>query len=235
MPRFFIDEKIIDKTTIYGEDAKHIIKSLRYKCGDKLTLCDGNGTDYYCTVTSIDEGVTVVVDETCQNKTESSADITLYQAVPKSDKLEFIIQKAVELGVNKIVPINTKYCISKLDFDKKCERLNKIALEAAKQSGRGIIPKVFPVMQFNNVIKTVTNQKTILYYENGGNNTNSIISQNDTTINLIIGSEGGFSQDEIDFAKQHNVSIGTLGKRILRCETAPIAAITLILNAIGEI
>ncbi|MEG1028369.1 MAG: RsmE family RNA methyltransferase, partial [Oscillospiraceae bacterium] len=189
MPRFFINEKIIDKTTIYGEDAKHIIKSLRYKCGDKLTLCDGNGTDYCCTVTSIDEGVTVLVDKACKNETESSANITLYQAIPKSDKLEFIIQKAVELGVRHIVPINTKYCISKLDFDKKGERLNKIALEAAKQSGRGIIPKVLPVMQFNNVIKTVTNQKTILYYEHGGNNTNSIIRPNDTNINLIVGSE----------------------------------------------
>lgn len=234
MPRFFSNNILEDKIIIQGEDAKHITKVLRMRIGERVTICNMNGIDYECEILSLGDTVSLLILSKDKNKTEPSINITLYQALPKSDKMEFIIKKAVELGVTRIVPFQSKFCVTKFDdklAEKKLLRYNKIAFEAAKQSGRGIIPLVDNVLSFEQAVLECKNQTSILYYEHGGEKTNKIISKNETKVNIFIGSEGGFSEEEVFFAKENNFKIATLGKLILRCETAPIVATTLILTA----
>lgn len=239
MPRFFCEKQNISDSTaiICGNDAHHMTKVLRMRQGENVTLCDMNGTDFDCIIESINENneVTLKIINQFKNQTEPSINITLYQAMTKSDKLEFIIQKAVELGVTKIVPMQTKFCVAKndkKDFQKKLIRYNKIALEAAKQSGRGIIPTVADIISYSDAITTTG--KRILYYENGGIYTDKIITSYEQEVSIYIGSEGGFSEHEVQFAIENGVNIASLGKLILRCETAPIVSIALILNATGN-
>ncbi len=238
MPRFFSNQISSDTAIIQGEDAKHITKVLRMRVGDQLTLNDMDGIDYECEILSLGEEVALSILSKMKNETEPRVEITLYQAVPKSDKMEFIIQKAVELGITRIVPMQTKYCVAKFDeksFEKKLIRYNKIALEAAKQSGRGIIPTVENILTFESSILQGKDACSILYYEHGGQKTNEMVHNVCSKVNIYIGSEGGFSEEEVGFAIQNGVKIGTLGKLILRCETAPIVATSLILNATNHI
>lgn len=241
MPRFFcknINREINERFHIDAQDSHHITKVLRMQVGNIITVCDTNKTDYECEITSLGENVEVQIISKAVNKTEPNLKITLYQALPKADKLEFIIQKAVELGVTEIVPIQTKFCVAKADektFEKKLVRYNKIAFEAAKQCSRGIIPTVSHIISFeqaiNNALSESGKDNCICYYEGGGKTTHSIIKPDITNISFFIGSEGGFSETEIELVKKSGINTGTLGKLILRCETAPIVALTLILNA----
>ena len=203
------------------------------KDNEKVVICNKLGTDYDCEIETFNENKTVTLNiiSSYENQSEPSVNITLYQAIPKTDKLEFIIQKAVELGVSKIVPIQSKYCIAKMDqktYAKKQIRYNKISYAAAKQSGRGIIPEVCDILSYKDAIKQAENG--ILYYEHGGIKTNEIIGET-KDVSIFIGSEGGFSEDEVQFAIENGVKIGSLGKLILRCETAPIIAMAMVLNA----
>jgi len=157
MPRFFIDGITNEKQAfITGEDARHISRSLRMKKEDALTVSCG-GIDYSCIIKNISDDLVeleVLFFDKC--KSEPSIDLTLYQSVPKLDKLELIIQKSVELGVNTIVPVLTRRCVSRpteKDFEKKLVRYRRIALEAAKQSGRGIIPQVMPIINYDEAIR----------------------------------------------------------------------------------
>ena len=238
MPRFFTD-KIDDKIAlISGDDAKHISKVLRYKLGDKLTVCDGNGNDYDCEIISIENDITLKILNKCHSVSEPSVKIKLYQALPKLDKFEFIIQKSVELGVGEIIPIMTNRCISRPTEDKmkhKHERYITIARQAAKQSGRGLIPKVKPLMQFEDAIyEAAKAESAVMFYEGGGAPISSLISENIKELSIIIGSEGGFGEDEVEFARKKGINTATLGPRILRCETAPLAAISIIMNLTGN-
>ena len=151
MPRFFLEKMNPELPVITGGDARHIGFSLRMKPGEKLTVC-AEGVDYRCAVKRITEdAVFLDILDYAPCAAEPDINLTLYQAVPKLDKLEFIIQKAVELGASEIVPVLTRRCVSRpseKDFAKKLERLNNIALGAAKQSGRGIIPRVTPLISF---------------------------------------------------------------------------------------
>lgn len=241
MPRFFCESIENGVVMVSKEDEKHITKVLRAKTGDIITVCDKMGTDYECEVNDFTDGFSLKTLTISNNQTEPTCKITLYQALPKSDKMEFIIKKSIELGVTRIVPILTQYCVSRpsqQDFEKKLVRYKKIAYEASKQCGRGIIPEICQLKTFEKAITErldgQSDAQTILYYEKGGDNTNRIIRQETTNCNIFIGSEGGFSEEEIDFAKKNEIKLGTLGKLILRCETAPIAALTLVLNATGN-
>ncbi len=234
LPRFFtnvIDEKNI---IITGGDARHIGKSLRMKIGDPITLCC-NGMDYNCNILSIsDEEVKLELAEAVPCISEPNINVTLYQAVPKLDKLEFIIQKSVELGVTRIVPFISKRCISRpdeKDFSKKLVRLNKISEQAAKQSGRGIIPAVMPIINYKTALKDMSAQDKILFfYENGGKSFSEINLKDSKNIGIVIGSEGGFDIDEVQSALLNPKSETVwLGKRILRCETAPITALSILM------
>ncbi len=235
MSRFFCDNIADNKIYIEGEDAKHISLALRMKLGDKLEVSDLNGTDYLCEIESItSKTVELRIISKHKNETEPNVKLTLYQALPKGDKLEFIIQKAVELGVTTIVPVLTKRCVSRPDeksMAKKLIRYNKIAKEAAKQCGRGVIPEVKPMMSFEKATDSLASHKTsVLFYEMGGERINSLIKKDDADIGIMIGSEGGFDESEVALTVAKGVKTATLGKRILRCETAPLSAVSIIMN-----
>lgn len=160
-------------------------------------------------------------------------EVTLYQAVPKLDKLEYIIQKSVELGVSRIVPFISRRCISRpdeKDFSKKLIRLNKIAEEAAKQSGRGIIPQVMPIISYKKALEDMSElDKIIVLYEEGGKNFAEVNFEQSKRIGIVIGSEGGFDKEEVELALNKGAESVWLGKRILRCETAPITALSILM------
>ncbi|HNX64751.1 MAG TPA: RsmE family RNA methyltransferase [Oscillospiraceae bacterium] len=238
MPRFFVNSVDDENIIIDGEDANHIGRSLRMKPGEEITACQ-NGFDYLCRIEEI------TADKVCckvlkkeKSPCEPNVSLTLFQAVPKLDKLETIIQKAVELGVSEIVPVLTRRCVSRPDektFSKKLERYNKIALEAAKQSGRAVIPEVKELTSLKNAAAFLADYDIkAVCYEKGGINFSEIGLKPDAKIALFIGSEGGFDEEEIDFLKECGAVPIWLGNRILRCETAPLAAISIIMNLTGN-
>ena len=239
MPRFFTTNINGSRALIESDDARHITKSLRMHVGDSITLCDAAGLDYYGEISAISPDIVEVnILQTLPSPGEPKAKITLYQALPKSDKLEFIVQKAVELGVSEIVPTLTSRCVSRPDeksMAKKIERLNRTALEAAKQSGRGIIPVVSHLMEFTYAINSMKHTPLpILCYEDASVPLREALGLDSPRIALMIGPEGGFSEDEVNTAQVAGVHIVSLGTRILRCETAPICALAAVMYAFGE-
>jgi 16S rRNA (uracil1498-N3)-methyltransferase len=236
MPKFFCSERIDDRFVIRGEDAKHIGRVLRMKSGDSLCIGGNDGYDYQTEIESIqDQEIILSIVGRELNQSEPGVQITLYQALPKGDKFDFIVQKAVELGVHTIVPVLSKRCVSRPDekaVRKKIDRWQKIAEQAAKQSGRGMIPKVSQMLAFEDAVREMTDQheNALLCYEGGGKRLNELVSSGVQTIGLMIGSEGGFEPEEVEYAQKEGVQIATLGKLILRCETAPITALSILLH-----
>ena len=242
LPRFFISDDQIsgESIIITGDDARHISRSLRMRTGESITLCDGCGRDYFCTVKSItDETVVCAIERTESSLSEPSVKVTLYQGLPKGDKLDTIIKKCTELGVVKIVPVMMSRCVSRPDDkknDKKTARWQKIAEEAAKQSGRGIIPKIESVISFDELIRRVgLHKKTIVFYENSREPFSEILQNASDDIAIIIGPEGGFEPEEIEALADSGANQATLGGRILRTETAGMAALAAIMFATGNL
>lgn len=230
MPRFFVSDIPKDIVNITGESATHITKSLRMKPGDKLTLCDGFAHDYICEIASIGDTVILKVLDCLDNISEPSLKAHLYQAMPKGDKFENIIQKSVELGVTQITPVLTSRCVSRPNdkaMQKKLIRYRKIAHEAAKQSGRGIIPQINPMINFDTAVNQMKEEKSVLFYECSGKSVSDILKPADTKISFMVGSEGGFAPEEVEFAKSSGIEIANLGPRILRCETAPLCVLSI--------
>ena len=240
MPRFFIDytPEVGGSAVIDGADARHIGGALRMTPGETLTLCDGRGTDYACTLTAVDkERVTLSVDAAAPSSSEPSLAVTLYMGLPKGDKMELIIQKAVELGVTAIVPVAMSRCIVKLDGKdaaKKQARWQKIAAEAAGQSGRGIIPAVETPITWKQALSRFAAENTLLCYEGGGQPIGKLVTPADTAASLVVGPEGGFDPAEVEAVLSVGGRIATLGPRILRCETAPLAAIAVLMEKSGN-
>lgn len=245
MPRFFIKDENIgntDTVTITGEDARHISFSLRMRVGDNITLCDFFNYEYDCTIKSID-GEKVVLDicDKHPSQNEPNIKVSVYQALPKAQKLELIIQKCVELGVFEIVPVLTSRCISRPDdksSEKKTRRYNIISEEAAKQSGRGIVPKISETVSFKKAVEQMKGADiAFMCYEaedtDGGNDLKSFLQKsltNETkSVAFFVGSEGGISEDEAEFARANGISCVSLGKRILRTETAPLCVLSCIM------
>lgn len=247
MPRFFINSNQInqicnDEISISGEDALHISRSLRMRVGDELTLCDGLKNDYFCNILSIDkDNVIAKINRRSICENEPSIAVTLYQGLPKGDKLDTIIQKAVELGVAKIIPVITDRCISRpnekdINKNKKIERWQKISLEAAKQSGRGIIPPVGDIISFKQAIEELKEFDLSLFlYEIKGQPIKTLINQPIKTCGFIIGPEGGFSPSEAEYAKQNRIPQTSLGKRILRTETASNCVLSCLMYETGNL
>ncbi len=237
MPKFFYSSEIENEIVLSGEDANHLIRSLRCKVGETVTVCDGIGTDYICNITKIEDGsVYLTVLTKTASKSEANIDITLYQCYPKSDKLELVVQKAVELGVKRIVPVISQNCVANptgKNTDSKIERLNKIALAAAKQSGRSFIPIVSPIITFEEAIAEMeADDLSIMFYEKSTKNLKKMLGENSfLTVSIMIGPEGGFSVVEVEKAKAKGIKTCSLGPRILRCETAPLAAVSAIMYA----
>ena len=237
-PRFFTGN-IGEKAVITGDDAKHIATVLRMKSGELAVLCDGKGSDYLCRICSAEkELVELDVLDCRKNEAEPKTEICLYQCMPKSDKMEFIVQKATELGVSRIVPVLSKRCVSRPDEKtaaKKCQRYRKIAEEAAKQCGRGKIPEIGEMLSFSQAVKEYSHDDTgILFYECGGESLKKLVSPKTGKISVFIGSEGGFAPEEAELAEKAGICPATLGKRILRCETAPIAALAILMSLTNE-
>lgn len=238
MQKLFVKEIIGNKITLDAEQSRHIAKSLRMRCGDMLTLCDGIGSDYGCIIDEITkDSVTLTVCYKQASDTEPNIDVCLYQGVPKGDKMEDIIQKCVELGVCEITPVLTKRSISRPDEKqaaKKQARYQKIALEAAQQSGRGIVPEINQMTSLKNALASCTADLKIIFYEGGGKSIKELINNNVKSIAIFIGPEGGFEKDEIDAVLDVGGINATLGKRILRTQTAPVAALAAIMLLTGN-
>lgn len=239
MAWFFTDENIsAEDYIITGENARHIEKSLRMKSGEELTLCTPDMTQCNCEITRIAPGqVFVKVRERFLCKNEPDVKITLYQALPKGDKMDYIVQKCVELGVSRIVPVISARCISRPDeksLKKKTERWQKIALQAAMQSRRGIIPQVEKTVSFEQAVQGADNSLNIIFYECGGESVSSVINDKFDTIGMFIGSEGGFEEKEVQSVLDKGGKAATLGRRILRAETAPLAALSIIMYQTGN-
>lgn len=242
MPRFFVDSVSGDKISIRGNDAYHIGRSLRMRLGDVITVC-ADRVEYRAKILSIsDKEVVCDVLSAEESANEPTVNVVLYQALPKSDKMDLIVQKAVELGVYKIVPVITARCVSrpaKSGYEKRVERYNKIALEAAKQSGRGYVPEVTNFISFDECIAELREcDESFMCYEKGGVSLSktglSDAAEGVKTIGLFIGCEGGFETHEAESCGLAGVTVVSLGPRILRCETAPLAALSVIMSLTGN-
>lgn len=223
---------------ITGENARHISRSLRMKPGETLTVCDDQGIRHDGVIESIDsDSVTVKITDSRPCENEPDARVTLYQALTKGEKMEFIIQKAVELGAAEIVPVLTQRCVSRPDeksMKKKLERWNKIALAAAMQSRRGKIPSVHSLMTFDKAVERA-GSSAVICYEMGGVPLGSAPQIARGEIALFIGSEGGFERSEAEMIVNAGGTAVTLGSRILRAETAPLAALSVIMYLTGDL
>lgn len=237
MPKFFFNKNDISRgqVQLFGEDEKHIKTVLRAREGEEITLCDGEGMDYQCRIASLERGVLldILSKEVCE--TEPKTKITLYQGLPKADKMELIIQKCVELGVDRIVAVSTERAIVKLDKKetKKLERWQKIAEAAAKQSGRGKIPEIGQqVLKFKEAVAEAKElDGAIIPYEREEETGIRQFVQNfkGESVGVFIGPEGGFADEEIALAQGNGITPITLGKRILRTETAGMTTTAILL------
>ena len=245
MPRFFVNPANVSETEIEitGSDVNHIKNVLRMNVGEEISVSDGCGTDYFGTIEVLGrESVTVHIENSWVSYVELPAKITLFQGLPKADKMELIIQKAVELGVYEIVPVVTKRTIVKLDAKKEAKKLARwqgISESAAKQSGRGIIPKVAAPMSFNDALKQAGVMEAVLIpYEKaeGMDYSRNVIKglKDKKHIGIFIGPEGGFDESEVLQAKQSGAVPITLGRRILRTETAGLAALAVLMFELDE-
>ena len=240
MPRFFCDAIAGGKAVITGEDAAHIARSLRMQPGERLTLSDGQGTDFDCVLDLVTpQEVFLTVLESYPCRTEPSVYVRLYMAMPKAEKLELIVQKAVELGAAGIVPVSTKNAVVKLDAKKeeaKRKRWQAIAESAAKQSGRSLMPRVMGLMTLGQAFDYIEKEQFALRlipyeHEAGMEGSRQELSRvaPGQDIAVFIGPEGGFDEAEISLALKKGVRPVSLGKRILRTETAGLAMLSVLM------
>ncbi|MBR4292889.1 MAG: 16S rRNA (uracil(1498)-N(3))-methyltransferase [Clostridia bacterium] len=232
MPKFFVPTADVVGSDIYirGDDARHIALSLRMAVGETIQVCDFSQSEYTCTLTQIKSDLVVAhIIETFKCQTEPPSRIILYQALPKGDKMDTIVQKSVECGVYKIVPFLSERCISRPDeksMEKKLARWQKISKEAAMQCGRGVIPELSSLISFERMLDEDDGDNTLKLFCYEGDRTlplTNVLDKYDSppdTIKIIIGGEGGFSKLEAEKAISSGFIPCGLGKRILRCETA---------------
>lgn len=241
MYRFYVEQNQIEEQiiTITGADVNHIKNVLRMRAGEKIIICNGQGKDFYCIIEGESDGQVVAsIQEIKDTDTELEGKLYLFQGVPKKDKMELIIQKAVELGAYEVIPVMTKRTVVKLEDKKKemkkIERWQAIANSAAKQSNRGIIPKVLETKTFKEAVAMAKSLDCkIIPYEKaeGIANTREIVNsiKSNQSVGVFIGPEGGFEENEIQIATEAGIQPITLGKRILRTETAGLAILSVIM------
>ena len=243
MARFFVEPELLrnDFMVLTGENAAHA-KVLRLKRGEEVLVCDGDGLECLCVVSDMSPGqVSLVVKKRQEAQTEAAVKASIYIAFPKADKLEHVIQKATELGAYEIVAFPSARCVSRPDdksLKKKMERWQKIAASAAEQSGRGTIPQIVVLGSFDEAVKrSKTTDKAVLFYENERATTFRMSLESGgvfKSISLMTGPEGGLDVKEVEQCKNAGMDICTLGKRILRCETAPLCALSALMYHCGE-
>ena len=240
MKKLFTEyDGVSEKIYLNEEQSRHITKSLRMKKGDMLTVCTGDGNDYGCIIDEISkDGARLAVCYKQASDSEADIKISLYQGVPKGDKFEDIIQKCTELGVYEIIPVLTKRCVSRpqeKQAEKKRQRYARIALEAAQQSGRGIVPEIKKMTELKTAVSQCEADIKIVFYEGGGEPLSALIKKGAKSAAIFIGPEGAFEKEEVQLLKQNGAVAATLGKRILRTQTAPVAALSAIMLLTGNL
>ncbi len=244
MPKFFVSPDKVSGNTIRIDtgDVQHITKVLRLEVGDTVTISDSTGTDYEAEISLLEKDAVIcsILSEK-KNSSESNIAVTIFQALPKGTKMEYIIQKNTELGVVKIVPCALSRCVVKLDnkdAKKKCERWQKIADEAAKQSGRGVIPKIGDVMSFKDAANEMKKSDFcfVPYESEEDTGLKKLLKMHTdaVSISFMIGPEGGFAPEEIAYLDDMGIKRVTLGPRILRTETAGEATLAILMYELGD-
>lgn len=246
MPRFFVNKEQIENGSVFlrGDDAHHVARSLRMAVGETLTVCDSEGREYLCRIEDFDADreVRAVILSEEESLCEPPCRITLFQALPKGDKLDTVIQKAVECGASRIVPFESERCIVKVKpeaEERKTQRRARIAEEAAKQCGRSTLPLVSPTVSFDEMLAEAARAGLVLFCYEGegtlpiGKVLDAFVAERRggalPDVAVIVGSEGGFSPEEAARAKAAGFTLTGLGKRILRTETAPLFALSCII------
>ena len=242
MTRFFVTPEQMQPEflVLTGENAQHA-KVLRLKNGEEVLVCDGQGREALCTISDVSPGqISLVVRKRLESESEAAVHVSVYLAFPKADKLEHVIQKATELGAYEIIAFPSARCVSRPDeksLKKKLERWQKIAASAAEQSGRGRIPAVITLGSYSEALQRAGKaDKAILFYENERATTLRMALESGSyeSVSLMTGPEGGLEEREVAQAQEAGLQVCTLGKRILRCETAPLCALSAVMYASGE-
>ena len=246
MYQFFVEpQQIQDRTIIItGSDVNHIRNVLRMKPGEEIAVSNGlDGKEYRCGIESFTQDEVICTLRFVKEEgVELTSRIFLFQGLPKADKMELIVQKAVELGAAQVIPVSTRRSVVKLDAKKaakKTERWQEIARSAAKQAGRGYIPKVTPVMSYRDALEYAKELDVLLIpyeLERGMDETKSVIEsiRPGQSVAVFIGPEGGFEREEVEQALEHGAKAITLGRRILRTETAGLAALSILMFHLEE-
>ena len=239
MTRFFASQEEMsgERILLTGENAQHA-KVLRLKPGETVLVCDGEGQECLCQISSTDSWE-LRVTERRASQSEAAVRVSVYMAFPKADKLEHVIQKATELGAYEIVAFPSARCVSRPDeksLKKKLERWQKIAASAAEQSGRGRIPQVVALKSFSEALSRACQaEKALMFYEHEEALTlKTALTGTYRTVSLLTGPEGGQEEGEVSQARAAGMQVCTLGKRILRCETAPLCALSAVMYDSGE-
>ena len=236
--RYFLTDINENTATVTDSEAVHLCRVMRIKSGDEVILCDNNGYDYRAVAKEISEKlITFDVLEKTKNQAEPTKDLIVYMALPKSDKLEFIVQKACELGARKLVPFVSEFCVAQKSKkeDNKKSRLAKISAEAAKQCGRSTPMEIGDTLTFKQLMAELgANDVNLFFYEHADMPLKEANLADKQTVGVIIGSEGGFSEKECALLSENGAVTISLGKRILRCETAAVSAVTLTMYTLGE-
>lgn len=225
MSRFFLtdgDSVSEHEICLRGENFHHLSRVLRARVGEKTEVCDGKGTDYFCVCKAFEKDCAyLAIERTAPSKAEDGPKVTLYQCIAKGEKMEQIITRTVEMGVYRIVPVLSRFCVARPDqAEKKLERWRKIALSAAKQSGRGLVPEIAPIMDIKDAIKALGQARNafVCYEKEQQHSLAEFPAAKE--ISFLIGSEGGLSEQECALWQQQGIPAVTLGNRILRTENA---------------
>ncbi|XCP83410.1 16S rRNA (uracil(1498)-N(3))-methyltransferase [Roseburia hominis] len=240
MHHFFVTPSQVKEKVIYieGSDVNHMKNVLRLRIGEQVEISDGNNLKYLCRVAVYeDDGAVLDILQRKEADTELKSDLYLFQGLPKGDKMEWIVQKAVELGAHEIIPVAMKRSVVKLDAkkaEKKVQRWNSISESAAKQAGRSQVPAVTMVMSYAEALNKAKELDLVLLpYElaEGMEGTRKIIRsiRRGQSVGIFIGPEGGFEKEEVEAAREMGAQVITLGKRILRTETAPLAVLSILM------
>ena len=244
MARFYVPQPKIEKgmLRVEGEEARHIRKVLRLKAGDEVVVFNGMGTEYEGTI--IEEGsssVVIKVQNILSSKSESPLEIILAQSLLKNEKMDYLIQKATELGVNQIIPFHSSRTIPLLEESRRLKRYHRwerIAIEASKQCGRGVVPKIDPIQDFLGMVQTAPQDslRLILWEKRGARLKETLMgSREKTKIFFVVGPEGGISQEDIEHAKREGFIPVHLGRRILRSETSSLCLLSILQYEYGDI
>lgn len=236
MRRFFVDKVNIPNMELVGAECNHIINVLRFKAGDEIVLCPNDGIDYIYEIVCINKkSIELKFLKSVENECNSKLNLTVFFGLLKGDKSEFVVTKLTELGVSNIVPFVSKFTVK---VSNKIDRLERAGVEACKQCGRAILPTISDVIKFKDIVNQLSEfDKVIFAYEDAyikGDRLSNVIDGSEKSVALIIGSEGGFAPEEVEMLVTSGVNIVTLGRRILRAETASIATSAVIMQMCGE-